>query len=206
MTPSLERADRGDAVGRAADHPLGLGADGEDLAGLGVHRDDGRLVEHHAAAAHVDERVGGAEVDRHVAADDAVGHPAFVLRAPVTDATGDRGLPGQRCSMPGRPSGRTPPRVQAKSGTRSDRGDTSTTHATLSPPAPPSNRRLWPLQPQVWRVEPQIRRLQPQVVAVLGQNAAAQQAKTCGSTGQSMRLNGSEGGEPEGDLAGGGLG
>ena len=33
-----------------------------------------RLVEQDAAAADVDQRVGGAEVDRHVTADDAVRH------------------------------------------------------------------------------------------------------------------------------------
>ena len=57
MTPSLQRPDRGDAVGRAADHPLGLVADREDLVGLLVHRDHGRLVDEDALAAHVDQRV-----------------------------------------------------------------------------------------------------------------------------------------------------
>ena len=37
-----------------------------------VDRDDRRLVEHDALPAHVDHRVGGAEVDGHVAADDGV--------------------------------------------------------------------------------------------------------------------------------------
>ncbi len=53
--------------GRAADHPLRLGAHGKDGAGKGVDRDDGRLVQDDAAAANVDERVRGPEVDRHVA-------------------------------------------------------------------------------------------------------------------------------------------
>ena len=70
----LERADGGDVVGRAADHPLGLVADGEDLAGGGVERDHAGLVEQHALAADVDQRVGGAEVHGHVAADEAVRH------------------------------------------------------------------------------------------------------------------------------------
>jgi hypothetical protein len=85
----LEGADRGDAVRGAADHPLGLGADGEDLAGLGVHRDDAGLVEHHAAPADVDQGVGRAEIHRHVPADDAACHPDCVLR-PIrsSDATG----------------------------------------------------------------------------------------------------------------------
>ena len=57
--------------GRAAEHPLGLDADGVDLARARVDRHHRRLGEHDAAAAHVDERVGGAEVDRHVAAAEA---------------------------------------------------------------------------------------------------------------------------------------
>ena len=67
----LERADRGDRAGRAAEHPLRLDADRVHLAGALVDRDDRRLGEDDAAAAHVDERVGGAEVDGHVAAAEA---------------------------------------------------------------------------------------------------------------------------------------
>ena len=70
----LERPDRGDVVRGAADHPLGLVADRQDLAGARVQRDDARLVEQDALAAHVDERVGGPEVDGHVATDEAVRH------------------------------------------------------------------------------------------------------------------------------------
>ena len=44
--------------------------DGDDLAVVGVERDHARLVEHDAAAAHVDEGVGRAEVDRHVTAEE----------------------------------------------------------------------------------------------------------------------------------------
>ena len=64
----LQRADRGDRPGRAAEHPLRLDPDRVHLAGALVDRDDGRLGEHDPAAADVDERVGGAEVDGHVAA------------------------------------------------------------------------------------------------------------------------------------------
>src|SRR3954451_17566638 len=39
----LERADRGDRPRRAAEHPLGLDADGVDLAGARVDRDHRRL-------------------------------------------------------------------------------------------------------------------------------------------------------------------
>ena len=64
----LQRADRGDRPGRAAEHPLRLDPDRVHLAGALVDRDDGRLGEHDPAPADVDERVGGAEVDGHVAA------------------------------------------------------------------------------------------------------------------------------------------
>ena len=57
--------------GRAAEHPLGLDPDGVDLTGPRVDRDDARLRQHDAAAADVDERVGRAEIDRHVAAAEA---------------------------------------------------------------------------------------------------------------------------------------
>ena len=45
-------------------------------SGAGVHRDHRRLGHLDALAAHVDQRVGGAEVDRHVAAPDAHAPPA----------------------------------------------------------------------------------------------------------------------------------
>ena len=68
MTPSRKRPDRLDVAGGAADHLLGLLADGEDLllAADGGDRHDRRLVEDDAAALDVDQRVGGAEIDRHV--------------------------------------------------------------------------------------------------------------------------------------------
>jgi hypothetical protein len=64
----LQRADRLDRAGRAAQHPLRLDADGVHLGGARVDRDDGRLGQHDPAAADVDERVGGTEIDGHVAA------------------------------------------------------------------------------------------------------------------------------------------
>jgi hypothetical protein len=64
----LERADRGDRPGRAAEHALRLDADGVHLTGALVDRDDRWLREHDAATAHVDEGVGGAQVHGHVAA------------------------------------------------------------------------------------------------------------------------------------------
>ena len=71
----LERADGGDALGCAADHALGVVPDRHQLAGLLVDRDHARLVDQDALAAHVDERVGGAEVNGHVPADEVVRHP-----------------------------------------------------------------------------------------------------------------------------------
>jgi hypothetical protein len=59
------RADRGR---RAADHPPRLGADRVHAAGLLRERDHRRLEEHDPAPANEHERVGRAEVDRHVAA------------------------------------------------------------------------------------------------------------------------------------------
>jgi hypothetical protein len=70
----LERPDGGDVVGGAADHALGLVADREHLAGGGVHRHHGRFVEHDALAPDIDQRVGGAEVNGHVSADEARSH------------------------------------------------------------------------------------------------------------------------------------
>jgi hypothetical protein len=67
----LERADGGDRPGRAAQHALCLDSDGVDLARARVDRHDGGLGQHDSAPAHVDERVRGAEVNRHVAATEA---------------------------------------------------------------------------------------------------------------------------------------
>ncbi len=62
-----ERPDHLDGPGAAAEHGLGLCADREHGAVARVHRDDRRLVQHDPLPRHVDERIGGAEVDRHVA-------------------------------------------------------------------------------------------------------------------------------------------
>src|SRR6185312_5109162 len=64
----LQRPNRLNRPGCAAEHALGLDPDSVNFAGARVDRDDARLGQNDAAAAHVDERVGGAEVDRHVAA------------------------------------------------------------------------------------------------------------------------------------------
>ena len=55
-------------------------------------RDDAGLVEQHALAADVDQRVGGAEVHGHVAADEAVRHAACLALA--------RRTPGKEVARP----------------------------------------------------------------------------------------------------------
>ena len=66
----LHRPHRGDVAGRAAEHVLGFGADrDDDLAAARrfvLDRDHRRLVQHDAAVADVDQRVGGAKVDREI--------------------------------------------------------------------------------------------------------------------------------------------
>ncbi len=64
----LERTDRDDVAGRAADHPLRLGPDGEDARRGGVYRDHAGFVQDDSAATDVDEGVGGAKVHGHVTA------------------------------------------------------------------------------------------------------------------------------------------
>ena len=66
-----QRPDRDDVGRRPADHPLGLGADGQDPLGLGVDGHDGRLAHDDPAVADVDQRVGGPEVDPDVAGEEA---------------------------------------------------------------------------------------------------------------------------------------
>ena len=67
----LERPDGDDVARSTADHPLGLGADGEDAGGGGVDRDDADgSLSTMPLAADVDERVGGAEVHGHVTAEE----------------------------------------------------------------------------------------------------------------------------------------
>src|SRR5438270_7678085 len=64
-----KRADGADVAWRLAEHQLGILADRVDLADAidDFHRDDRRLAGDDALAAHVNDRVGGAEVDRNVA-------------------------------------------------------------------------------------------------------------------------------------------
>ena len=67
----LHRPDGFDVAGHLAEHRLGFGADRLDgLLAVGAafvaDGDDGGLVEDDALAAHVDQRVGSAEVDGQV--------------------------------------------------------------------------------------------------------------------------------------------
>ncbi len=74
-----QRAHRDDVGRRPADHALRLGADRQDPLRLGVDGHDRRLAHDDAAVAHVDQSVGGPEVDSDVAreqAEEAVEHAA----------------------------------------------------------------------------------------------------------------------------------
>ena len=62
-----QRARGRDLRRRAPDHPLRVGADGDHVARALVDGHDRRLGEHDAAAVHVDDRVGGPQIDGHVA-------------------------------------------------------------------------------------------------------------------------------------------
>ena len=65
-----QRTHRRDVRWRATDHAFGLGTDRDRTPIVHVDRDDRRLVQHDAFAAHIDQRVCRAQIDGHVAADD----------------------------------------------------------------------------------------------------------------------------------------
>ena len=85
---------------------LASAPDGQDPPGLGVDRHDRRLADHDPAIAHVDQGVGGPEVDPDVAGEEAeqtVEHGAWrVLRAGGSSRRGRRRSRARR----GRTSGR----------------------------------------------------------------------------------------------------
>ena len=67
----LHGPDRGDIAGRAPQHLLGRQPDClNDLFAVGpailAYRDDRRLIQHDALAANVNQRIGGAQIDRHI--------------------------------------------------------------------------------------------------------------------------------------------
>ncbi len=69
MTPSFSGRMATMLPGRAAEHLLRLGADGEHAAAAArvlLHRDDRGLVADDALALDVDQGVGGAQIDRQI--------------------------------------------------------------------------------------------------------------------------------------------
>ena len=64
---ATQRPHGDDVAGRAPDHLPRLAAGRQHFAGLAVEGDDRRLVQHDAAALHVHQRVGCAEIDCEVA-------------------------------------------------------------------------------------------------------------------------------------------
>jgi hypothetical protein len=63
----LHGLDGDDVAGGAAQHLLGLAANGLHFAGIFVDGYDGRLIDHDALAGREDQRVGGAEIDGQIA-------------------------------------------------------------------------------------------------------------------------------------------
>jgi hypothetical protein len=105
----LQRTDGEDVLGRAPDHLLRLDTDRERAAIADIDRDHRRLVEHDPTTAYVDERVGGSEVDRHVA----------------TEQPGVEGLASQRDPLP-------PTRGKAQSLARAAKATSGTSAPPLS--------------------------------------------------------------------------
>ena len=66
-----ERSDGDDARRRSTDHSLGLGADGQNLPGLGFQGDDAGLADDDAAVADLNQGVGRAQVDPDVSREEA---------------------------------------------------------------------------------------------------------------------------------------
>ena len=62
----LQRANRHDVARRSADHALCFGTHGQDATRGAVDRDHRRFIEHDATTAHIDQGVGGSQVDGHV--------------------------------------------------------------------------------------------------------------------------------------------
>jgi len=66
-----QRANGHDVGRRAADHALGLGANGQHPLGAGIHGDHARLGDDDAPVPNGDQCVRGAEVDPDVVAEEA---------------------------------------------------------------------------------------------------------------------------------------
>ncbi len=68
---ALHGADGHDAAGRAPDHAFRVFADGQDLIVFLVDGDHRRLLDDDAFPFHVNQGVGGAEIDPHIAPESA---------------------------------------------------------------------------------------------------------------------------------------
>jgi hypothetical protein len=100
----LERADRRDRPGRAAEHALRLDSDRMHFPGSLVDGDDRRLREDDPAPPHVDERVCSAQVHGHVAAAEAVEVPqeAHCPAPECSDSVENcEGVPKRHVPVPG---------------------------------------------------------------------------------------------------------
>jgi hypothetical protein len=91
----LHRLDRHDVAGRAPEHLLGFLADRLNLAGHLVNGNDRGLVDDNALAARVDARIGGAEIDSEIAAEQRKKRAETQKRRPILPGGGPR-LPGRR--------------------------------------------------------------------------------------------------------------
>jgi hypothetical protein len=115
-----QRPGGGDRRRRAPDHPLRLGSHRVHLAGRQVRGDHGRLGDDDPPPAHVDERVGGPQIDRHVVHAQAGDEGAAGVVATrtvsakadaerVADPRPRRGMERQSFRCPPAPTGETDP-------------------------------------------------------------------------------------------------
>ena len=69
-----QRANRHDVSRRSAQHIAGGGADLQNLAGVLVNGDDGRLAQDDAASLFIDQNIGGSKVDSDVSGQLHIGY------------------------------------------------------------------------------------------------------------------------------------
>ena len=95
----FHRPDRHDSFRGAAQHPLGLESNAEDVAGGLIDRRDRRLIQDYPLALHEDQRIGGSEVHRQLAGR-APGLPLGQLPAPSPGIAQERlGRGGRRVDI-----------------------------------------------------------------------------------------------------------
>src|SRR5690606_33574079 len=121
----LERTDRGDMPGRAPEHALCFRTDGDDRFRIDrvavlAYRYDGWLVENDPLAAHVDERVRGAEIDGGIIGEESPDTFQHRIRRPPACRTKSSGSACRSweyatiCTNPARqPAPVDPPRIPA---------------------------------------------------------------------------------------------